>query len=157
MNTEKNVRNCIRNCWRFDKCSNCEFFKSVQQAWDELDEARRLFNMIKFKKHMKWIKFTKYFQGGVHSDYRLVEEQEIETDDQKNELMENWGENTDGGHNYGYRVEMQVLEDDEIPPKEWLEKAVKSSKNKIKYLKEGIKKEIELMNRYNEFILEIKK
>lgn len=46
---EKNPSNCIRNCWDSDKCCDCESFKSIRQAWDELDEARRQFNAIKLK------------------------------------------------------------------------------------------------------------
>lgn len=89
---------------------------------------------------MKWIKFTKHFQGGNRSDYALVEDEEIDTEDKEQELMENWGENSDGGHAYGYRVEMEVLEDGELPPQEWLQKAVKRTRDAIGYLEAKVDK-----------------
>jgi hypothetical protein len=81
-----------------------------------------------------WIKLTKYFQGGMKTDYMLVDEKEIKTKSQQKEVMENWGENSDGGHAYGYRVEMSVLEKDEIPPTEWIKKAVKRITDAIECL-----------------------
>lgn len=89
---------------------------------------------------MKWIKLTKYFQGGMKSDYMLVEEQRLEGDDNQKELMEEWGESTDGGHAYGYRVDMEILEDGEIPPQEWLQKKVLRVKDAIKYLQSKTKR-----------------
>jgi hypothetical protein len=89
---------------------------------------------------MKWVKLTKYFQGGMKVDYMLVEEERVLTHDSQQELMEEWGENSDGGHAYGYRVDMEILEDQEIPPKEWLEKAVKRTADAIKYLQSKTKR-----------------
>jgi hypothetical protein len=84
-----------------------------------------------------WIKLTKHFQGGSHTDYKHLEESEIDTEAKQQELMEEWGENTDGGHAYGYTVYLDVLEKDEHPPKEWLEKQIK----RVEFNIECIKKE----------------
>ena len=75
-----------------------------------------------------WIKLEKYYQGGSFTSYKYVDYTEIETEKQRNTLMENWGESTDGGHNYGYRIKLTELKKGEIPPKEWLEKAIKDAK-----------------------------
>lgn len=83
---------------------------------------------------MKWVKLTKFFQGGSKTDYMFVEDERLATHDDEQELMEEWGENSDGGHAYGYRVEIEVLPDGEIPPYEWLLKAVKRTKEAIEYL-----------------------
>jgi hypothetical protein len=82
-----------------------------------------------------WIKLTKHFQGGSHTDYKHLEESEIDTEDKQQELMEEWGESTDGGHAYGYRVYLHILEKDEKPPKEWLEKRIKRATTNIKSIK----------------------
>lgn len=83
---------------------------------------------------MKWVKLTKHFQGGVKTDYLLVEDERVEGDSNQQELMEEWGEYSDGGHAYGYRVDMEVLGDAELPPMEWLEKSLKRTNEAIKYL-----------------------
>jgi recombinational DNA repair protein RecT len=86
-----------------------------------------------------WIKLTKHFQGGSHVDYKHIEESEIDTEDKQEDLMEIWGENTDGGHAYGYRVDMHILEGDEKPPKEWLEKQVNRAVQEFKFIKNNEK------------------
>jgi hypothetical protein len=70
----------------------------------------------------RWIQLTKHFQGGSRTDYKFLDTSEIDTYAKQQELMENWGENTDGGHNYGYKVDMLVLKKNDAPPVEWLEK-----------------------------------
>jgi hypothetical protein len=89
---------------------------------------------------MKWVKLIKHYQGGMKTDYMLVENERVETHSSQQELMEEWGENTDGGHNYGYRVDMEILDDGEIPPREWLEKKVIKIKDAIKYLQSKTKR-----------------
>ena len=81
-----------------------------------------------------WIKLIKHFQGGSHTDYMLVDEKDIDTPDKEQELMENWGENSDGGHNYGYKVDMHALDENELPPLEWIEKKLASNEREIEYL-----------------------
>jgi hypothetical protein len=83
-----------------------------------------------------WIKLTKFFQGGSHEEYFHLDESEIQTDEQQQELMENWGESSDGGHAYGYRVELHVMAEKEYPPKAWLEKHISAAKREINYIKE---------------------
>ncbi|MFA5366701.1 MAG: hypothetical protein WC333_02355 [Dehalococcoidia bacterium] len=82
-----------------------------------------------------WIKLDKYFRGGSHTDYKHLDQSEIDTDAKQQELMENWGENTDGGYEDGYRVCLHVMDKDEHPPKEWLEKQVKRAVSNIKFIK----------------------
>lgn len=82
-----------------------------------------------------WIKLIKHFQGGSKEDYMFVNESDIATKDDKETLMEYWGENSDGGHAYGYRVEMHRLEENEYPPLEWIEKKLLSNEGDIDHLK----------------------
>jgi hypothetical protein len=89
---------------------------------------------------MKWVKLTKHYQGGERSDYMYVEDERVDTYDHQQELMEEWGENSDGGHNYGYRVDMGILDADEFPPQEWLQKAVRRTADAIKYLQSKTKR-----------------
>ena len=101
---------------------------------------------------MKWVKLTKYFQGGSKSTYKYIDEKEIETEDQRQEVMEDWGENSDGGHSYGYRVEMQVLEGNDIPPKDWLEKRVISLNKELLYLSGSILRTEEMIKVYENLL-----
>mgnify|MGYP001769107553 FL=1 len=82
-----------------------------------------------------WIKLIKYFQGGSKEDYMFVEKSDIDTKDKEETLMEYWGENSDGGHAYGYRVEMHRLKRNEYPPLEWVEKKLLSNEGDIDHLK----------------------
>jgi len=87
------------------------------------------------KPKMVWIKLIKYFQGGCHSDYMLIDNALIKTEDQRQEIMESWGEGSDGGHAYGYRVELDTLKKDELPPQEWLQTQIRREESRIKYYK----------------------
>ncbi len=100
-----------------------------------------------------WIKLIKYFQGGSHVDYKYVEKSEIETNDQQQELMEDWGENTDGGHNYGYRVELHAMKRNEHPPKEWLEKQIASAKREIERIKKAETKKQRIQKQKDDILL----
>lgn len=95
-----------------------------------------------------WIKLTKHFQGGSKSTYKLVDSSDIATEDQEQELMEVWGENSDGGHSYGYRVDMERLPEGEFPPKEWLEREVRNREVEIEYLKKSIANDEKLIEEY---------
>jgi len=94
---------------------------------------------------MKWVKLIKHYQGGTKTDYMLVEDCRLKNEDSQDELMEEWGENTDGGHAYGYKVEMEILGDGKIPPKEWLEKKVKSLELELVYIRGSIIRTEELI------------
>jgi hypothetical protein len=83
----------------------------------------------------KWIKLTKYYQGGSLTDYKFVDSSEIETEELQDYFMEKWGENTNGGHAYGYRVYLDELNENETPPKEWLEKQIIEAKETLKSIK----------------------
>jgi hypothetical protein len=82
-----------------------------------------------------WIKLVKHFQGGSKEDYMFVEKSDIDTNDKEETLMEYWGENSDGGHAYGYHVHMSELEENEFPPLEWIEKKLLSNESDIDHLK----------------------
>jgi hypothetical protein len=84
----------------------------------------------------KWIKLTKSYRNGEKIDYKYVDATDIDTPEKQEEICEQWGENTDGGHSYGYSVNLDVLKKDEFPPKEWLVKEISDSKRKIKYILE---------------------
>ena len=58
-------------------------------------------------------KFKKSFQGGIHTEYVLVEKTE---GDYLQEALERWGENSDGGHNYGYKVTCEKIIDHPTQP-----------------------------------------
>lgn len=73
------------------------------------------------KKKMSWWKFTKYFQGGSHEEWRLMDHAPEQCD------MEEWGERTDGGHNYGYQVRVERG----TPPKEVVEEKIKKLKEAL--------------------------
>ena len=95
-----------------------------------------------------WIKLVKHYQGGERSTYMLVDPKDIKTPDQQQELMKNWGENSDGGHNYGYRVDIFRLKRKELPPKEWLEKAMNRITNDIGYSESHIERQRKLLMEY---------
>jgi hypothetical protein len=101
---------------------------------------------------MKWVKLTKHYQGGERTDYMYVEDEQVKTHASQQELMESWGENSDGGHNYGYRVDMEILRGRKIPPKEWLERAIQKSKNNLGYLHSAIERTEELIKTYENLI-----
>jgi hypothetical protein len=82
-----------------------------------------------------WIKLIKHFQGGSHTDYMYVDKSDIDIYDKQQELMTNWGENTDGGHAYGYKVGMNKLKKNEYPPLKWIEKKLLSNESDIDHLK----------------------
>jgi hypothetical protein len=103
-----------------------------------------------------WIKLVKHYQGGERSDYMLVDSKDIKTHDQEQELMENWGENSDGGHNYGYRVDMFRLKRKELPPKEWFEKAIKRCTDSLGYLKSSIERTEETIKTYGNLLNTLK-
>jgi hypothetical protein len=95
-----------------------------------------------------WIKLIKHFQGGSHSDYMLIDPKEIDTKSKEKEVMSNWGENSDGGHAYGYRVDMLELDKDELPPKEWLEKEIQRITDDIGYKENYIERQRILLMEY---------
>lgn len=82
-----------------------------------------------------WIRLTKSFRNGTLVDYKYIDMDEIDTDYKQEELCEQWGESTDGGHSYGYTVNLDILKENEYPPKEWLEREIKSSKSRIKRIR----------------------
>ena len=61
-------------------------------------------------------------------------------------------ENSDGGHNYGYRVDMERLKRKELPPKEWFEKAIKRCKDNLGYLKSSIERTEETIKTYENLL-----
>jgi hypothetical protein len=77
----------------------------------------------------KWYLFHKSFQGGTHDEWRLLDHKP------KDEDMENWGEHTGGGHNYGYRVTVKKG----TPPREVIVKKI-----------EEVRKHIERINKSRE-------
>lgn len=95
-----------------------------------------------------WIKLTKHYQSGERIDYMLVDSKDIKTYEQEQGLMENWGENSDGGERYGYRVDMIRLKRKELPPKEWLEKAMKRITDDIGYSESHIERQRNLLMEY---------
>lgn len=56
-----------------------------------------------------FVKVKKYFQGGIKEDiiYFSNKHSEEEIEDE----VEYWAEYSSGGHNYGYSVEWQIVED----------------------------------------------
>jgi len=99
-----------------------------------------------------WVKLTKFFQGGSYTDYKLVDTLDLNSDDFQQELMEDWGENSDGGHAYGYRVELHVM-NNEAPPVEWLRKAIKNAEQDIEYHENQKIEQIRLISVYQQEIL----
>lgn len=103
-----------------------------------------------------WIKLIKHYQGGEKTHYMLVNESVIDSKNEQNEIMEEWGENSDGGHNYGYKVDMHFLDEGELPPIEWIEKNKISLENQIGYLNDEINEAKKMIKLY-EGIIENKK
>lgn len=99
-----------------------------------------------------WIKLTKHFQGGIHTHYMLVNESVINSKYEKDEIMMDWGENSDGGHNYGYKVDMHFLDEGELPPIEWFEKEKNSLIRHLDYLKNDVKETEETIKLYEEIL-----
>lgn len=53
---------------------------------------------------MKCFKITKYFQGGEGIYYAEMSDKKIMRKGCWEYQLEEWGEGTSGGHNYGYRM-----------------------------------------------------
>ncbi len=102
-----------------------------------------------------WIKLVKHYQGGEKTDYMLVDSKDIKTYEQQQELMEYWGEHSDGGHNYGYKVNMERLKRKELPPKEQFEKAIKRITDNIGYSEAHIKRQKNLLMEYGVILNEL--
>lgn len=100
-----------------------------------------------------WIKLTKHFQGGKHTHYMLVNENVADSKSEQETIMEYWGENSDGGHNYGYKVDMHFLDEGELPPIEWFEKEKNSLIRHLSYLKDETKEIKETIKLYEEILL----
>ena len=86
----------------------------------------------------------------------LVEPNQIDTDEHQQELMEEWGENSDGGHSYGYRVDLHTLEEGEVPPKEWLEKRVVQINEDLTRLHGSILRTEEQIKTYEDILNSLK-
>jgi hypothetical protein len=81
-----------------------------------------------------WVKLTKHFQGGSKEDYFYIDKSVIDTDEKEQEFMENWGEQTDGGHSYGYRVYIDWTI--KKPPEKWLKERIEKFKKEITSIRE---------------------
>lgn len=103
-----------------------------------------------------WIKLIKYYQGGSKSDYMLVDSKDIKTTDQQQALMEDWGENTDGGHSYGYKVYLEKLKRKELPPKQWFDKAIQRIVDDIGYKEAYIIRQRNLLMEYTIILSKLK-
>lgn len=104
-----------------------------EKDWEIVPEAKDIITSV-HKPNKVWIKLVKFFQGGSKEDYMCVDPEDINTKDKEQTLMEYWGEHSDGGHAYGYRVEMYLLEGNELPPVDWIEKKLVSNEHEIGYL-----------------------
>lgn len=100
-----------------------------------------------------WAKLTKHFQGGIHTHYILVNETVADSKSEQETIMEYWGEHSDGGHNYGYRVDMHFMDEGELPPNEWLEKEKKHLTHRLEHLKDETKETKETIKLYEEILL----
>ena len=56
------------------------------------------------KKLGKWAQLKKFYQGGSRQACVLITREIIDYFGNEEELSEYFGENTGGGHNYGYRI-----------------------------------------------------
>lgn len=126
-----------------NKFSQLDFWKDrIQEAWENDWEIVQEKNPAKgvdiitsvHKPNKVWIKFVKHFQGGSKDDYMLVNPEDIDTPDKCETLMEYWGAQSEGGHYHGYRVDMFQLDENELPPMEWIEKKLASNEREIGYL-----------------------
>jgi hypothetical protein len=95
-----------------------------------------------------WIKLTKHFQGGSRTDYAYVDKTDIDTKSKQEDVMATWGEHSDGGHAYGYRVDMEELKEGELPPLEWLEKEIKRTEDSVERAKRSISEMNKLLIEY---------
>jgi len=84
-----------------------------------------------------WIKITKHYQGGSKSTYMLVEPDKISTKERQEQLL--------SPH---CSINMDILKDDEVPPKEWLEKEIKNKKSSIEYHERIIIIENNIISKY---------
>jgi len=87
----------------------------------------------------KWIKLTKYFQGGSHEHFMYLDESEFDTADKRENISADWGENSDGGHNYGYRIYFDS--ENIVPTQKWLDQAIKESRRNIDHILEELSKD----------------
>ncbi len=85
---------------------------------------------------MTWYRVYKTFRGGK-SPIDYIEVPKYSRTNIVKSHAEEWAENTDGGHCYGWTVYWKKVK---MPSKKWLLEEVKSLKNNIPYYKERIEK-----------------
>jgi len=101
-----------------------------------------------------WIKLIKHFQGGSLTDYKYVNKTDIDTKDKQEDIMGTWGEHSDGGHAYGYRVDMEELKEGELPPLDWLNREIERTEYGIERAKRSISEMNMLLAEY--YLMKIK-
>ena len=81
---------------------------------------------------MGWYKFTKTFQGGRKTYIKWIFEDEFRTnkEDILNEYCRDIGENTPGGHSYGW---WNVKCDECVPTPDEINEIIKETERSIKY------------------------
>jgi hypothetical protein len=58
---------------------------------------------------MQYYKIEKFFKGGGHVYFAKLRESRTIKKTCVNYQLEAWGDSTDGGHNYGYRMDMRKI------------------------------------------------
>ncbi len=80
---------------------------------------------------MGWYKFTKTFRGGRKTYVKWIYEEEFRTDKEDTliEYCRDIGENTPGGHSYGWNVKY----DECIPTPDEISELIKYTEDSIRY------------------------
>jgi len=58
---------------------------------------------------MQYFKIEKFYKGGGGTYFAKLRESKTLKKTCTNHQLEEWGERTDGGHNYGYRIYMKKI------------------------------------------------
>lgn len=99
------------------------------------------------------VRYTE-FSKKKNLDYKSVQisYNKLKSKEQLIQIMDDWGERSDGGHNYGYKIDIAILNENEIPPKEWFKKAIKHLSIGIEGYEDKIKENKQLLDIYNDML-----
>lgn len=94
---------------------------------------------------MKYYKIEKFFKGGSVTYFAKLRDSRIINKTCVNYQLEQWGDSTDGGHNYGYRIEMKRIH-----------KLPKGMKTSLQFNEDYLVKKMKKRNKKNAEIKRIK-
>ncbi len=99
---------------------------------------------------IRWLHITKYYKGGSSETYICLGAPDVKEDwmlhgneDEKDTMIEeiakDWGEKSNGGHNYGWKIDWKIILHKDVPNKA-IQKFKKSYLDRIERHEAEVKK-----------------